>query len=188
MKLAKSSPELMTLTVGLNFWSWGERVTVALGVVDGCNLIDITSSCVLKMQIADWGKNERNVRKLFDEIDKILGDASEHLRCQICRKCDYLLVGIPDRRCPECGHEYSLSDMPNKQEVATFKNAISIVVVVTALEFMAVSLLDVFGAGGFLPSMLHGVRGAVNLLFFNLVTLLGIVGLHRLTKRYTSRR
>lgn len=188
MKLVESSPDLMTLTVRLSFWSFGERVTVALGSVDGCSLVDITSSCVLRTQILDWGKNERNVRRFFDEIDKVLGDESEHVQCLLCGGCGYLLVGIPVGVCPECGHEYSPEDRPRKQEVATLKNAMAFAVVITAFEAALCFLLDLLGAGGFLPWMLHGVRGAVILLCVNLGTMLGIVGMHHVMKRYAPRR
>lgn len=188
MKLAESSHELMTFAVRLNLWSFGERVTVALGSVDGCGLVDITSSGVVRTQIADWGKNERNVRRLFDEIDTVLGDRCEHVRCLLCGGCGYLLVGIPAGICPECGHDHSANEMPCKQEVATLKNAMAFAVVATAFEVALCFLLDLLGVGKFLPWMLHGVRGAVYLLCVNLGTMLGVVGLHRLMKRYARRR
>ena len=134
MKPAESSHVLMTFTVRLNLWSYGERVTVALGSVDGCSLVDVTSSCVYWPQIADWGKNERNVRKLFDEIDEVLGDQCEHVQCLLCGGCGYLLAGIPAGICPECGREHSANDRPRKQDVATLKSAMSFAVVMSALE------------------------------------------------------
>jgi len=188
MKLVESSPELMTLKTRLNFWSFSERVTVSLGSVDGCRVIDITSSCVLRMQIADWGKNEQNVRRVFDEIDKALGDECEYVQCLLCRGCGYLLVGIPPGICPECGHEYSANDRPHKQEVATFKNTTAFAVVITAVEVALCFLLGLFGAGPFVPLMLNGGRGAVFLLCVNLGAMFGGVGLHRLVKRYFRRQ
>lgn len=187
MKASKSSREFMTFTVRLNFSSYGERVTVALGSVDGCTLVDVTSSCVFPLQIADWGKNERNVRRLFDGIDEMLGDGYEHVQCLLCRGCGYLLVEIPAGICPECGREHSASDGPGKQESATLKNTIALAAGITAVELALVYLLNLSGAGGFLSEVANGVRGAVNLLLFNLVVLLGIVGLHRLATRYARR-
>jgi len=189
MKLVGSGRELIKFTVPLNLWSFGERVTVVLGSVEGYSFVDITSSCVLRTQIADWGKNERNVRRLFDEIDKILGNENdnEHARSLLCGECGYLLVGIPGGVCPECGHEYSPNDRPRKQEVATLKNATALGLVTTAFELALSVLLDQLGAGGFLPWMLYGVRGAAALLLFNLGVLFGLVGLHRIVMRYTRR-
>ncbi|MFH1110828.1 MAG: hypothetical protein V1790_16770 [Planctomycetota bacterium] len=186
MKLVESGPELIRLTVRFNVCSWGERVTVALGTVDGSRLVDITSSCVLWTQIADWGKNERNVRRLFDEIDKVLGDECEHVKLVLCGDCGYLLVGIPAGICPECGHEHSANDSPRKQEMATVKNTMAFAVVITAFEFVLCFLLDLLGVGEFLPWL--GARGAVFLLGVNLVALFAVVGLHRLAKRCTRRR
>lgn len=188
MKLTESNHALLTFTARLNLWSWGEQVEVALGFLDGFGVVDITSSCLMRRQIADFGKNERNVRRLFDEIDKVLGDESEHVQCLLCRQCDYLLVGIPEGRCPECGHEHSPDDMPRKQEAGTLKNVIVIAIVVSGLEFIAISLLDLFGAGGFLPPILHGMRGGANILCANLGFLLVLVGSHRLMKWFTRRQ
>jgi hypothetical protein len=125
---------------------------------------------------------------LFDEIDKVLGNECEHAQCLLCGGCGYLLVGIPAGICPECGHEHSANDRPRNQDVATLKNAMAFAVVIAALEFALCFLLDLFGAGEFLPWMLHGVRGGVYLLCVNLGAMLGIVGLHRVMKRYARRR
>lgn len=44
--------------VGLNGWSWGERLTVTL---EEPNHITIESKCVYPLQCLDWGKNKQNV-------------------------------------------------------------------------------------------------------------------------------
>lgn len=188
MKLAESGHELITLTVRPSLWSFGERVTAALGSVDGCSLVDITSSCVLRTQIADFGRNERNVRRLFDEIDKVLGDECEHVQCPLCGGCGYLLVEIPSGICTECGHEHSANDRPREQEVAILKQAMAVAVVITAFEVALCFLFDLLGVGKFLSWMPHGVRGGVYMLCVNLGAMLGMVGLHRLMKRYARRR
>ena len=112
MKLLESSHQQLMFAVRFNLWSFGERVTVALGSVDGCSLVDIRSSCILPMQLADFGKNKQNVRRLFDGIDNVLGNECEHVLCLLCGGCGYLLVGIPSSICPECGHAYSANDAP----------------------------------------------------------------------------
>ena len=187
MKLLESSHQQLMFAVRFNFWSFGERVTVALGSVDGRSLVDIRSSCVLSMQIADWGKNKQNVRRLFDGIDNVLGNECEHVLCLLCGGCGYLLVGIPSSICPECGHAYSANDAPRTQEVVTLKKAIAFAFAITALEFALCFLLAQLGAGKFIPWMPLGVRGAMFLLCVNLGAMLGVVGLHRLIKRYRRR-
>lgn len=49
----------------ISFWSWGERVTVTL--VD-TNLVRVRSSCKLKTQVFDWGKNRRNVEQVISVL------------------------------------------------------------------------------------------------------------------------
>lgn len=184
----ETGQHLITFSVRLNLWSFGERVAVSLGSVEGCSIVDITSSCHLRTQIVDWGKNERNVRRLFDAIDKILGDECQHVTCLLCEGCGYLLVGIPAGFCPECGHEWSANDRPGRQDVATIRNAVTAAVVFTAVEVGGCFLLKLLNIDDFLPWMLKGIRGAIFLFCVNLGASLGIFGLHRLMKRYVRRR
>ena len=188
MKLVESCDGSMTLTIRPNIWSWGERVTIALGSVDGSTVVDVTSSCVLRTQIADWGKNERNVRRLFKEIDNLLGDRSGNEQCVLCGACGYLLVGIPAGRCPECGRPWSPNDKPYSPEVSTFKNAAVLAVAFTVAEVVLAFLLDLSGLFAYLPWLAFGVRSTVRLLGMNLLVLFLIVGLHRLVKRRAQRR
>lgn len=187
MRAVDSAPQRMEFSVRFNLWSFGERVTVALGSLEGCSIVDVTSSCVLATQIADWGKNQQNDRKLFEGIDKILGDDGQHAVCPVCGECGYLLVGIPAGVCPECGREWSANEKLGTQEVATVRNGLVLTVVVTAVEIALCLMLDLFGAGDFLPWPLHGFLSAIFLLIVNLVTILAIFGLHRLVKRYLRR-
>ena len=53
--------------VGVNLFSWGERLTVLLAE-DGT--VTARSEGVLPTQCIDWGKNERNIKKFFDELDR----------------------------------------------------------------------------------------------------------------------
>ena len=188
MKVAESHHEELTLRVRLSFWSFGEKVTVGLGSVDGCSVVDVTSSCVLRTQIADWGKNERNVRKLFTKIDKLLGDNCEYVRCLLCKECGYLLVGISGTVCPECGHAYSPNEKPGRQEMATLRNTLALAVALAAVESVLILAIGALGAGRFVPWPVLGLRSAISLLWINIASLLGVVGLHRLVKRYLRQR
>lgn len=55
------------------FWSWGENINATI-YNDGIVLIE--SSCVAKTQILDWGKNARNIAKIFKGIEQYLVDDS----------------------------------------------------------------------------------------------------------------
>lgn len=187
MKCTESSDGLMKFTVRLNFWSWGERVTVVLGAVEECSLVDITSACLMPSQFVDWGKNEQNVRQLFAEIDRLLGSESAHEECLLCARCGYLLAGIPAVACPECGCPISAGDQPGLQDVATAKTALMFAAVITAIEVLLILGLDWANAGAFVPWPVQGLFGAVHLLCVNVIVLLALVGLHRWVKRRRRR-
>lgn len=48
-----------------NFWSWGEDIQIR---VSEEGQVRISSVCTLFLQIFSWGKNKRNVRRLFEVI------------------------------------------------------------------------------------------------------------------------
>lgn len=53
--------------VGVNFWSWGEKINVE---IDPNGTIRIESTCRLPTQCFDWGKNQRNVDAFFELVDE----------------------------------------------------------------------------------------------------------------------
>jgi hypothetical protein len=57
--------------VGVNFWSWGERVRIKLGP-DG--EVFVRSQCALVTQCIDWGKNQRNVDQFLDRLEEVIDD------------------------------------------------------------------------------------------------------------------
>lgn len=188
MKIVESHAALVKLKAPLNFWSFGESVDVCLGAVDGCSVVDVTSTCVLKTQIADWGKNERNVRRLFEGLDTLLGAHSEYEPCCLCKRCGYLLIGIPTGPCPECGCHWSPSEKPSRRDAGTFRAALSIGVAVGLLQCLVVAALDLLGYGiGLFPW--RGTRIGRFLFLFSLGALvsLAVMGLHRLVTRCRRR-
>ncbi|PID26581.1 MAG: hypothetical protein CR982_09510 [Candidatus Cloacimonadota bacterium] len=50
----------------LNFSSWTEKISIK---VDDNGDVTIKSKCFLPTQIVDWGKNEKNVKKIFNSLD-----------------------------------------------------------------------------------------------------------------------
>ena len=183
LKVLENEAPVFRLRAGLSLWSIGETIDVVLGAIDGCTLVDITSKCVVPMQIADWGKNERNVRRFFKEIDGILG-APDFVRCRLCGKCDYLLVGIPGEPCPECGEAVSADQEP-VQETATVRNVLVLILGLTLVEIAAGILLKLVGLGHFAFWMM---KGPFVLLFFNAFIALQLIVVHRMVRRWLARR
>jgi hypothetical protein len=58
----------LTARVRMNYWSWGERLTIAVSD----EILHVRSECVLPTQCLDWGKNQRNVEQLFLLLAEIL--------------------------------------------------------------------------------------------------------------------
>ena len=59
---------------GVTFTSWGERITITL-IAEGpyTTRIDLHSVCGMPTQIIDWGKNKRNIKAIFEYIEKNIG-------------------------------------------------------------------------------------------------------------------
>ena len=163
-------------------------MTVALGSVSGARLVDITSSLIASWQVVDWGKNHQNVRRLFEQIEKELGDGCGHVQCRLCRECDYLLVESESDICPECGYKQSPSDGPPRRVVARFRTAMGLAVFNTSFGVALMALDDRFGLFGFSISQFLTVRSVVFLFCVSLVTAFGIFGMHRLVKPYVEQR
>jgi hypothetical protein len=60
----------VTASKGINFWSWGENLTVE---VSRSGEVWVRSECAFPLQIVDWGKNGRNCRALLDAVARRLG-------------------------------------------------------------------------------------------------------------------
>lgn len=187
LRISESSESFLRLRAPFNIWSYGEVVDVMLDSVDGLTLVDITSTCIFKLQIADWGRNERNTKRLLIEIDHLLGDACESETCPLCRQCGYLLAGISATTCPECGASFTLADKPASQDVATVRNVFALVVVITAMEVGLGFLLHLLDVDRKIPGLPHGVNGALFLLKVNFFALFSVIAMHRLVK-YLRRR
>ncbi len=67
-RAAYSGPSSLTAHVPLNYWSWGERLTIE--VSDG--IVYVRSECIMPTQCFDWEKNERNVEKFLLRLEEII--------------------------------------------------------------------------------------------------------------------
>src|SRR6185295_18799137 len=64
-KIKEETSDEIKASTSINFWSWGEKVTIEF---DPDGSVVITSKCSMPTQCIDWGKNKRNVQKLIDEL------------------------------------------------------------------------------------------------------------------------
>ncbi len=59
---------VFTGEIGMSLFSWGEKITVTRVAPQ---LLSISSACVFPLQWFDWGKNEKNVHRLYEVISAI---------------------------------------------------------------------------------------------------------------------
>ena len=71
-KLRSESDTEIRASVGFNFWSFGERITIHFDTPDE---VTVTSKCVLPTQCNDWGKNRSNVLSLLKRLDRLIDTA-----------------------------------------------------------------------------------------------------------------
>lgn len=67
----QSAPNTFDAKVRLGLLSWGEQIRVTI-YNDGT--LTVRSECALPTQCFDWGKNSRNVQKLFEQIELFSGE------------------------------------------------------------------------------------------------------------------
>jgi hypothetical protein len=68
-KFDYTGPASLNVSVSVNFWSWGEQMTVHARK-DGT--LEVRSQCRLPTQCIDWGKNRRNVNTFLERLDRVL--------------------------------------------------------------------------------------------------------------------
>lgn len=188
MKVREATFAHTTLTAHMNIWSFGENVTVALCRIDDATLIDITSTCRMSTQIADWGKNRRNVLRLFDSIEALLGATGEKADALVCDACGYLVAGATADVCPECGTKPEPAKAPKRSHLPALWSGVMLVSVVTGIEL---ATLFAFRAVGFRPpfqSVFGGRYGAIQLFVVNIVSVAVILVLHAVVSRSSHRR
>jgi hypothetical protein len=59
------SPAVFEAKTGVNLWSWGESVRIVI-CPDGA--VQAVSQCSFLLQCIDWGKNQRNLDRLFSQL------------------------------------------------------------------------------------------------------------------------
>lgn len=56
----------------VSIWSWSELIEIKVTDNEGETEIYFLSTCFLFTQIMSWGKNRRNAKKFFGELNKLL--------------------------------------------------------------------------------------------------------------------
>ena len=64
----REGPSKFLARCAANLWTSGEKIEVEV-LIDGT--VMVKSRCVLITQFIDWGKNWRNVRAFFAEVDRM---------------------------------------------------------------------------------------------------------------------
>ncbi len=65
------SPERLEAQIPADLYSWGERLSIVTSF-DGT--VTAKSSCLLRTQCFDWGKNRRNLEIFFDKLSRTMAD------------------------------------------------------------------------------------------------------------------
>ena len=55
--------------LGINWSSWGEKITITL---TANNTLHVRSQCSFPLQCIDWGRNQRNVDKFIEAVDRCM--------------------------------------------------------------------------------------------------------------------
>lgn len=60
-------------SAGMSLWSFGENIAVKVNPTAEGQEVQFASVCVFPTQIADWGKNKRNAKKFFTQLEALIG-------------------------------------------------------------------------------------------------------------------
>lgn len=102
-RVRSESPLEYKLRARFNMWSYGETLKVRVGEVDGQLMVHVASWCSMPFQVADWGKNRKNVAAFFDSIESQLPSPVERRVLPHCPRCEFLVVSSSPV-CTDCGH------------------------------------------------------------------------------------
>jgi hypothetical protein len=183
-KVRHAGETMIRATASLSFWSFGETIEVHIGSFGTSTIVDASSTCVLPTQILDWGKNRKNVRRLFDQLLQHLPAPSWELVPR-CGRCDYVLLGVTDRRCPECGQDLTsgrlviTADRPRSYLRFALGIALVLTIGESALWLLTVGNLRAFGLPPYAWIMIVVASAAV----INLTGLLFMFGVHHLIRK-----
>ncbi len=158
----------------LNAWSFGERIDVLISPHGDDVIIDITSRCSLPTQVMDWGRNRKNVRKLYQSMDGQLPEGVTARPVTRCGHCDYVIPDESAGRCSECGQDLNTpegriaGDRPPRLLLPALAVAAGLTLVQTVFWMLTMGDLAAFGISAYVWVFL--VVGAAGVINFSAVT------------------
>ena len=132
--------EYAHLRCGLSWWSFGEDIKLHLSEISGALVVDVTSACRSPTQIEDWGKNAKNVRRLFEALEQQAA-ATTVRQIPACPQCGYLLAGIDQRPCPECGRTFDWAAPVTRDTGVKWLHVLAFFAALTAGEILVLFVL-----------------------------------------------
>lgn len=181
-RVCSESPLEYKLRVRINMWSYGETLVVRVGDVDGQLMIQVASWCSMPFQVADWGKNRKNVAAFFEAIESQLPSLVEKRVLPHCPRCEFLVVS-PSPVCTDCGHP--LTDISGKAGVARiFRFAVMIPILVFTVIYSAGILLSLIGVA---PPRFMDPRMLLPSVVCNIPILAAVLGLSWYVERRSER-
>ncbi|MCU0422807.1 MAG: hypothetical protein MUC81_08360 [Bacteroidia bacterium] len=63
---------IILFDVGMSLISWGEKFKIVItSVTPNLTRVEIASEAAFSLQIIDWGKNNENISKFFEELNSL---------------------------------------------------------------------------------------------------------------------
>ena len=153
----------------LNWWTYGETVSVFVLPIDGACLIDVSSKPRVFWAVVDWGQNEKNVRKLLAVLTEQWGDDVVGEVIQLCPACDYPILDPQAGVCSECGADLTVDVRSKRRFRRRLRGSLAGIALLTAVEYGLCVLLDSVGVHTRVADMFHTrTMGPVVLALLNL--------------------
>lgn len=185
----ESSDGYVRLRVPLSWSSWGENITVVIATIDGHSLVEVASTCKFFGQVADWGKNRENVKKLYCAISDTLGSDGACEIISLCSQCGYTAAGLRSKTCPECGTDFQDGETSGPRPQLALRTSAYWAACFTAVEALALFVLDAVGWNSWMPPPARNILGQVAFLaFLNFPTVFFMFWASGLVARWRERR
>ncbi len=190
-KLDERTENFVRLKVGFNWRSWGESIDVAMHGIGDQMIVDVRSQCTWPMTVVDWGKNERNVTLLFQELDALLPPSMGGSKIALCPSCGAALVDARDDACRGCSFAVQ-EDWPTEVRSGWPWRPVLAATMLFTVGLGAVAfLVDILVNGGQLiirgPLILRVPLWAVMTIAVGVLLLLMLTGIFQRRKRKEAR-
>lgn len=69
MKIMTADNWVLRASINVNLLSWGENITVSVGQHPQGSVVHILSECAFPLQLIDFGRNKKNVRRIAQGLE-----------------------------------------------------------------------------------------------------------------------